>query len=38
MDGRGMLVHQGARAFSLWTGRPAPVDVLAGALADSLAR
>jgi shikimate dehydrogenase len=38
LDGRGMLVYQGARAFSLWTGRPAPVDVLARALEASLAR
>ncbi len=28
LDGAGMLVHQGARAFTLWTGRPAPVDVM----------
>jgi shikimate dehydrogenase len=28
MDGLGMLVHQGARAFELWTGRPAPVSVM----------
>jgi shikimate dehydrogenase len=32
LDGRGMLVHQGARAFTLWTGRPAPVAVMAAAL------
>jgi shikimate dehydrogenase len=38
LDGRGMLVHQGARAFSLWTGRPAPVAALTQALDDSLAR
>ncbi|HEX5498759.1 MAG TPA: hypothetical protein VFX03_06010, partial [Thermomicrobiales bacterium] len=24
LDGLAMLVHQGARAFSLWTGQPAP--------------
>jgi shikimate 5-dehydrogenase len=23
-----MLVHQGAEAFRLWTGRPAPVDAM----------
>lgn len=28
MDGAGMLVHQGARAFTIWTGRPAPIDVM----------
>jgi shikimate dehydrogenase len=28
-----MLLHQGARAFTLWTGRPAPVEVMAAALA-----
>ena len=27
-DGLGMLVHQGGRSFELWTGRPAPVDVM----------
>jgi len=32
MDGGAMLVHQGARAFALWTGRPAPVDVMRAAL------
>ncbi len=31
-DGRAMLVHQGARAFSIWTGRPAPIEVMATAL------
>jgi len=28
LEGRSMLVHQGARAFELWTGRPAPTDVM----------
>ncbi|MBZ0232606.1 MAG: shikimate dehydrogenase, partial [Deltaproteobacteria bacterium] len=32
-DGAGMLLHQGARAFTLWTGRPAPIDVMRAALA-----
>ncbi len=32
VDGRAMLVHQGARAFSIWTGQPAPIDVMARAL------
>ena len=37
LDGRAMLVHQGARAFTLWTGRPAPIDAMTHALARSLA-
>lgn len=28
LDGAGMLVHQGARAFSLWTGQDAPIDAM----------
>lgn len=27
-DGRGLLVHQGAAAFTLWTGLPAPVEIM----------
>ncbi len=38
LDGRSMLVHQGARAFSIWTGLPAPVAVMARALDSALAR
>lgn len=38
LDGRAMLVHQGARAFSIWTGLPAPVAVMARALDHSLQR
>jgi len=34
--GLGMLVHQGALAFELWTGRPAPVGVLRAAAAHAL--
>jgi shikimate dehydrogenase len=34
LDGLGMLVHQGAIAFTMWTGREAPVDVMRKALAD----
>ena len=30
--GLGMLVHQGARAWELWTGQPAPVDVMRAAV------
>jgi len=31
-DGLGMLLHQGAAAFSLWTGRDAPVEIMRSAL------
>jgi shikimate dehydrogenase len=37
LDGKAMLVHQGARAFQIWTGTHAPVDVMARALDSSLA-
>ena len=36
IDGRAMLVHQGARAFTIWTRRPAPVEVMQNALDDAL--
>jgi shikimate dehydrogenase len=32
VDGLGMLVHQGARAFEIWTGVTPPVDVMRAAL------
>ncbi len=35
-DGRGMLVHQGARAFTLWTGVAAPIDVMADVMAEAV--
>lgn len=38
LDGRGMLVHQGARAIAIWTGMAAPVDVMSRALEDSLVK
>ncbi len=34
--GGAMLVHQGARALELWTGKAAPVDVMRKALDDAL--
>ncbi len=36
LDGRRMLLHQGALAFSLWTGQPAPLEVMGRALQRSL--
>ncbi len=36
LDGRGMLVHQGARAFAIWTNMPAPVDAMRHALDAAL--
>jgi shikimate dehydrogenase len=35
IDGLGMLVHQGARSFELWTGLAAPVEVMAAAAAET---
>jgi shikimate dehydrogenase len=32
LDGLGMLIHQGARAFELWTGIAAPVEVMRSAV------
>lgn len=37
LDGKPMLVHQAARAFRIWTGADAPVEVMARALDTSLA-
>lgn len=34
IDGSGMLLWQGALAFELWTGQPAPVDIMRKALGD----
>jgi shikimate 5-dehydrogenase len=31
-----MLLHQGARAFELWTHQPAPLDVMAASLEAAL--
>lgn len=35
-NGLGMLLHQGARAFEIWTGKPAPLDVMRRALAQNI--
>ena len=35
IGGLGMLVHQGALAFTRWTGRPAPLDVMTRAVEDA---
>ena len=35
IDGLGMLVHQGARAFELWTGVAAPVEVMYQEIRDA---
>jgi len=35
-DGLGMLLHQGAAAFTLWTGRDAPLEIMRQALQSSL--
>ena len=34
-DGLGMLLHQGAEAFTLWTGRDAPLEIMRRALQDT---
>lgn len=34
--GLGMLVHQGALAFEMWTGQPAPVEVMRAAAEEAL--
>jgi shikimate dehydrogenase len=36
IDGLGMLVHQGAAAFELWTGRTAPVTTMRAACVAAL--
>ena len=37
-DGETMLLNQGAAAFTLWIGQPAPLEVMAAALADARAK
>ncbi len=34
-DGRALLLHQGALAFAVWFGRPAPLEVMRAALAGA---
>jgi shikimate dehydrogenase len=36
-DGELMLLHQGAAAFTLWTGQPAPLDLMQSKLAEARA-
>ena len=36
LDGRPMLVHQAARAFTIWTGQAAPIAIMTAALDDAL--
>ena len=35
-NGLGMLLHQGAKAFEIWTGRAAPLDVMRRALEENI--
>jgi shikimate dehydrogenase len=35
-NGLGMLLHQGAKAFEIWTGHPAPLDVMRRALEQNI--
>jgi shikimate dehydrogenase len=35
-NGLGMLLHQGAKAFEIWTGKPAPLDVMRKALEQNI--
>jgi shikimate dehydrogenase len=37
LNGEVMLLHQGAASFTLWTGQPAPLDLMREKLAESLA-
>jgi shikimate dehydrogenase len=37
-DGEAMLLNQGAAAFNLWTGQPAPLEVMGAALVDARAK
>jgi shikimate dehydrogenase len=35
-NGLGMLLHQGAKAFEIWTGKPVPLDVMRRALEQNI--
>jgi shikimate dehydrogenase len=35
-NGLGMLLHQGAKAFEIWTGKPAPLDMMRRALEQNI--
>jgi shikimate dehydrogenase len=35
-NGLGMLLYQGAKAFEIWTGKPAPLDVMRRALEENV--
>ena len=37
MNGLGMLLHQAARSFALWTGQPPPLDAMRAAVTAALA-
>jgi shikimate dehydrogenase len=37
LDGELMLLHQGAAAFTLWTGQPAPLEIMQSKLAEARA-
>ena len=36
LDGKGMLVYQGAKAFEIWTGKRAPLREMKQAMHDAL--
>lgn len=38
VNGLGMLLHQAARSFTLWTGRAAPIDAMRAAVTATLAQ